>query len=194
MRPYVSIDLETTGLDPSYCQILEMGAVIDDWESPIEKLPTFHCYVVHDRIVGQPYALQMNQKILYDIAEMKTPNNFIEPENVGIHFYRWLTLNNISFVQRNVLPAGKNFDAFDRQFLNRLPNFSDDIVFTHRSLDPGMLYFDPYTDDGPPSMQTCLERAGLEPTVTHRAVNDAMDVVKLIRYKFLPNTNIKWNE
>ena len=45
--PYVSIDIETTGLDPETCQTLEIGAVFDNWTLPIRELPTFHCYVVH---------------------------------------------------------------------------------------------------------------------------------------------------
>ena len=52
--PYVSIDIETTGLDPETCQILEIGAVFDNWTLPIRDLPTFHCYVVHKQIVGSP--------------------------------------------------------------------------------------------------------------------------------------------
>ena len=33
--PYVSIDIEPTGLDPDTCQVLEVGAVADDWVKPI---------------------------------------------------------------------------------------------------------------------------------------------------------------
>ena len=39
---YVSIDLECTGLDEESCQIIEIGAVIDDSlypEIPIKSLP-----------------------------------------------------------------------------------------------------------------------------------------------------------
>jgi len=42
---YVSLDIETTGLNPENCQVLEIGAVIDDGTTPIEDCPTFQCYV-----------------------------------------------------------------------------------------------------------------------------------------------------
>ena len=66
--PYVSIDIETTGLDPETCQILEVGAVFDDWTKAIGDLPKFHCYVIHKQIVGQPYALALNADTLRRIA------------------------------------------------------------------------------------------------------------------------------
>ena len=49
--PYVSIDIETTGLDPATCQILEIGAVWDDWTQPLQNLPTYRRLVVHDRLM-----------------------------------------------------------------------------------------------------------------------------------------------
>ncbi len=37
-------------------------------------------------------------------------------------------------------------------------------------------------DDEPPNLSTCLERAGVENTVvTHDAVDDARDVIRVIR-------------
>jgi hypothetical protein len=66
--PYVCIDLETTGLDDANCQILEFGAVIEDWVTPFEKLKSFRCYIYHDQIVGEPYALAMNAAILKKMA------------------------------------------------------------------------------------------------------------------------------
>jgi oligoribonuclease (3'-5' exoribonuclease) len=38
LRPYISIDLETTGLDVEKVQILQIGWVIDDGVSPINSL------------------------------------------------------------------------------------------------------------------------------------------------------------
>ena len=52
--PYVSIDIETTGLDPDTCQILEIGAVWDDWTKPIDQLPTYRRLVVHSEYRGTP--------------------------------------------------------------------------------------------------------------------------------------------
>lgn len=120
MRPYVSIDLETTGLDPDNCQVLEIGAIIDDWVSPIEKLPFFHCYVVHKQIKGEPFALAMNWSILRMIADWeKNPDcRFLKPHEVGRAFAAWLTKNLID--PKKVFAAGKNFASFDLAFLRKL--------------------------------------------------------------------------
>ena len=46
---YVSIDIETTGLDPETCQTIQIGAGIEDTNNPlpIEDLPRFKCLVEH---------------------------------------------------------------------------------------------------------------------------------------------------
>ena len=62
--PYVSIDIETTGLDPETCQILEIGAVLDDWTKPIDELPVYHRLVYHKEYRGSAYALAMNANLL----------------------------------------------------------------------------------------------------------------------------------
>ena len=67
---YVSIDTETTGLNPERCQVIEFGAVIDDLSNPqpIVKLPKFQCYIRYPEYKGSAFALQMNQKILKTLA------------------------------------------------------------------------------------------------------------------------------
>ena len=61
---YVSLDIETTGLNPENCQVLEIGAVIDDGTTPIEECPTFHCYVDHGLILGEPFAVDRKSRRL----------------------------------------------------------------------------------------------------------------------------------
>ena len=68
---YVSIDIETTGLDPQTCQILEIGMVVEDWQTPIEDLPCLTFLVDPGIIVGEPYALQMNSQVLLDIYDLR---------------------------------------------------------------------------------------------------------------------------
>ena len=62
--PYVSIDIETTGLDPATCQTLEIGAVIDDWTRPIDQLPVFRRVLAWEQVTGSPYAMAMNANLL----------------------------------------------------------------------------------------------------------------------------------
>ena len=68
----VSIDLETTGLDPRCCDIIEFGAVAFDSDKPdipVEELPTFHAYIVRAVYQGEPFALGMHAAIFKRIAD-----------------------------------------------------------------------------------------------------------------------------
>lgn len=67
---YVSIDIETTGLDPNTCQVLEVGAVIDDWRTPVDQLPRFRRVLVHDEVHGNPYAMWLNSNLLKQLANV----------------------------------------------------------------------------------------------------------------------------
>jgi DNA polymerase III epsilon subunit-like protein len=90
---YVSIDLETTGLNPHLHQILEFGAVIDDLSKPlnIDKLPRLHFYIDNGNITGDPYALTLNAGIIKTINEKKIkekdtlcrPRDLVFPGNIG---------------------------------------------------------------------------------------------------------------
>jgi len=66
--PYGSIDLETTGLDPATCQTLEVGAVIDDWKTPIDQRPRFRRVRIYDNVSGNPYPMALNASLLKSIA------------------------------------------------------------------------------------------------------------------------------
>lgn len=186
MNSYVSIDIETTGLNEDTCQVLSVGAVIDDWKTPIDELPTFHCYVDHVVFKGEPFALSMHSKIFRAIATgdtdvpILTPRRFtsVLHEAGSLSFPNWLQRYNLRVAKITV--AGKNFGSFDRQFLRRLPGW--DILMKHRFIDPGNLYYNPIIDDGPPSTETCMERAGILGEVAHTALEDALVVVKLIRH------------
>jgi oligoribonuclease (3'-5' exoribonuclease) len=182
-RPYVSIDIETTGLNPDTCQVLEVAAVIEDWKSDIDALPVFHRLIEHDQIVGEPFALALNHRIL---AELAKPPGECETLRCEPWEVRGLLA---SFLERYkidpdeaILAAGKNFSGFDRPFLNRLPHF--DLKFHHRVIDPGMAYWNPLIDETPPDTKTCKERAGIQGEVSHRAVDDARDIIRIIRSKF----------
>lgn len=182
----VSIDIETTGLDPSYCQILEFGAVIDDLQNPkpIDDLPKFHCYVDHAVMTGEPYALAMNAKIIERIAKKTTPYTYLKPADIHPQFHAFLVKYGCQSGTRwsiKVNVAGKNFAAFDKRFIEKIWPSNPAVAFNHRILDPAMLYFDPSKDEAPPSLSVCLERAGINKTVSHTAVEDALDVLVLIR-------------
>jgi DNA polymerase III epsilon subunit-like protein len=183
MNPYVSIDIETTGLDEETCQVLSVGAVIDDWEGPVDELPTFHCYVDHEVFTGSAFALSMHPKIFRSIAlDDKKGPTVMHPDDVASEFDNWLSYHRIATHGKKLVVAGKNFGSFDHQFLKRLPNWKNMIRMKHRFIDPGNLYFDPTIDDGPPDTETCMARANILGEVAHTALEDAVMVVRLVRY------------
>lgn len=186
---YVSIDLETTGLDPNTCQILEIGAVIDDLANlkPLDELPSFHAYVVPQSyegqeplFVGQAFALQMNAAILKKIALRKEnkEDNFVLEEELASTFKTFLRKNGYAKPDK-VVAAGKNYGTFDKLFLEQLPEWGE-VRFHHRIIDPAMLFIRK-GDLVPPNLSLCLERAGLPNEVKHTAVADALQVIQLVR-------------
>lgn len=80
--------------------------------------------------------------------------------------------------------AGKNFGTFDRPFLNRLKGYKGFIKMNQRILDPAILYVDWKEDTTLPNLKTCKERAGIDGIVTHKAVEDAWDVIEILRAKY----------
>lgn len=185
---YVSLDIETTGLDPTKHQVLEVGAVLDDLANPkpMEELPTFHCYVLNGDLVGDPYALSMHPTILRRIATRDPDYVYLNRGMVGRELFNWLyrhlsDLPGEAAVKINA--AGKNFASFDRPFLKALPGFSSWVDLGHRCIDPGSMYLR-HDDERIPDTKTCCERAGMSHYDGHTAVEDALQVVRLIRNYF----------
>jgi len=202
---YISLDIETTGINPDRNQILEIGAIYDDLSvpyAPIETLPRFHAYVVHDEYVGSGYALSLNHKILKTIEEWKklspeerrlktekTGTYFLKPDDVLMELGCFI--RNVGIPMHNVIGAGKNFASFDKVFLSKLPFVNKyfggtpaRFEWSHRSIDPAILYWQP-GDKEIPSSKLCMERAGIDGEVAHTAIEDAEVIIKLIRNKII---------
>ena len=189
---YVSIDIETLGLDLS-SSIVEIGAVIDDLskKEPLDKLPTFHCYIKMDSYRGEPYAMSMHSEILKKIAKKEEGYSYLYPNEVGLTFKKFLINNDFEQDSRNnpkgqkkitINVAGKNFSGFDSRFLEEHTNFHDHVRVRSRIIDPAILFYQE-GDRYLPSLDKCLERAGIDKKVDHTAVNDSLDVIRLIRSK-----------
>lgn len=199
---FVSIDVETTGFDPVENQVIEFAAVIEDTslERDVDDLPFFHCYVVHDEYnwlrdasnfdgnSKSDSTFEMNKDIFEKIKNREDyPNDlFLNSDEVVDGFVSFLEDNGFSRSDDGVFElvgAGKNIMVFDKPFLNELSGWSDNIRLRHRSIDPTVLYIRWDEDDVPPSFQECLDRAGFDKTVSHNALDDARDVIKLVRKK-----------
>lgn len=202
---YISIDIETTGLDRENDQVLEIGAIIENTLNPLpyEELPKFHAIIKHDRYSGSAFALHMNQRIFKIHADrilLKDEDekiryddyhNIVKADSVAYEFYYWCSLHltenkpKDSQTPVKVTVAGKNFAGFDNPFLSRLPEWNKYFRFHHRTLDPAPLFWNIMEDKTLPDLIKCMDRAGIEdPVVTHDAVQDAWDVIRVLRTKY----------
>lgn len=184
---YVSIDLETTGLDPVNNDILEFGAVLDDLSDPkpIKDLPKFHAYICKDEYRGQPYALSMHPTILRRIAKREEGFNYLYPNSLGKVFQKFLLENGYNLEEGRLVRinvAGKNFATFDMQFIKNQTNFLNSVRISHKILDPGILCLEK-GDQSVPSLGECLRRIGVNKEVAHNTIDDAIDVVLVLREK-----------
>ena len=219
---YISIDVETTGLDPENCQILSIGAVIEDTHLPIpfEDLPKFHAVIKRENVSGSIFALNMNRDLIQamkDHSEARTDEakklveksfgaKFYHEDEVVEALYQFCYRNGLVDLDPNFLNkqmkivdgipypilgsnmvktylncAGKNFAGFDKKFLEKLPRWKQVFSIRSRVLDPGILFVDWINDESVPGLDECKKRAGIDGVVTHNAVEDAMDVVMLLR-------------
>lgn len=196
---YISIDLETTGLDPEKDQILEFGAVLEDSNNPLplDQLPCYHAYIVPPggRITGNVFAINLNAGIIEKLKnqkELEEQYNFVKLEDLAEGFLFWLSQQGFEMktggsgdkeykYSETLTVAGKNFSGFDKMFLNNVPNFNKLIKIRHRVIDPACMFIDWKNDNAPPSLDECKVRAGMDGVVAHLAIDDAKDVIRLLR-------------
>ncbi len=213
---YVSIDIETSGLDHEKNKVLSIGAIIEDTEKklPYEDCPKFNAIVLQNEITGSPRAITMNQEIISMIGDYlegtndhrilmdtHTEYSFYKEDDVIKEFYMFLWCNGFSLldsqsihVNGKLTPiidgrtkpitlnvAGKNFGTFDKLFLQELPWWQKLIRTRQRVLDPAILMVDWKNDTSLPNLTQCKERAGVSGFVTHNALEDAWDVIEVMR-------------
>jgi oligoribonuclease len=190
---YISLDLETTGVDHKKHQIIEIGAILEDTtkQLPYSEIPKFHCIVKPEGdIIGTPFALNMNKRILEILAEpQKYANEYIIcslDDAIG-NLYSWYKENTEIVEYKSpltVLFAGKNFGTFDKLFLEKSNYFNELFRIKRRVLDPSILYTDFIKDEDPPNTEECMKRAGLELINHHYALDDAWNIIQLLRLKY----------
>jgi oligoribonuclease (3'-5' exoribonuclease) len=175
---YLSIDVETTGRNPNEHKVIMFAAILDDLNKPrpVDNLPFYSC-IINQEKKGEPYALEMNEWIFKEM-----PKEGISQAQFIKEFTAWL--NQQGFEEEKgrfvINVAGKNVAGFDNIFLKNIPGFTDRIRIRSRCIDPTILFLDK-KDEHLPDLQTCLERAGIQKRVSHNALEDALDIVQLIR-------------
>lgn len=195
---FVSIDIETTGLNPKEHQIIEFAAVIADTDgaTPVDEFPSFRRLVFHgDGYKVQPYAATMHVELWKELAQKSiVDENCCYSGSLEQELANWLRDHGFEEVKdplkdplrddanklESIVAAGKNFGAFDLQFLLNNNHWGRLVKFSHRTLDPAMLFLR-HDDEKPPSLKQCMERAGIPGEVPHTALEDARIVVELIR-------------
>jgi len=221
---YVSVDIETSGLDHEKNSILSIGAIIEDTTKnlPFDECPKFNALIIQHEIVGSPRAITMNKDIIdlignylegdeekRTLLEKTSGYNFYEKEEVIKEFYRWLDANgfyqgvmnsggygeirdgkhipsiNNGTKSITINVAGKNFGTFDKLFLQQLPWWQKLIRTRQRVLDPAILCVDWDNDDSLPSLITCKQRKNIRGVVTHNALEDAWDVIQVLRKSYV---------
>lgn len=194
---YVSIDIESSGLDIDRCSILEIGLVLDDLEDikPISELKIARILVLSDGFYCEPRAAVMNADLIKEIADYdysKGMNDQFVGDNVMqcvcrshkipgtlARVMEWFGFEKDSG-RYTILPAGKNFDKYDRQMLNRVDWTK--TIDPSPAIDPGSMFWRP-GDKKLPSLDECMKRSEYDGTShLHSAVHDALDVVRCIRY------------
>ncbi len=178
MMRYAAIDVETTGLDPERCQVLELACVVEtDWRVPVGELPRFRALVDPGEIRGEPRALEMNARLIRELADIgKNP----------VHTLPSAVFELSNFIQEHFgrssfTIAGKNFGAFDYRFLSKTPVWKT-IHHKHRFIDVGSMWWNPAIDECLPNLTECLVRAGLNDVhPMHYATQDCESVIELVR-------------
>jgi len=218
---YVSIDIETSGLNHDMNHVLSIGAIIEDTTKklPYEKLPKFNAIVLQNNIQGSPRAITMNKEIISLMGEylegkdevreqlkLNSGYQFFEEDEVIKEFYWWLDENGLGhglidnsggyvevkngkhrpMINGGTKPitlnvAGKNFGTFDKLFLEELPWWQKLIRTRQRVIDPAILCVDWENDTSLPNLTTCKERTNVDGIVTHDALEDAWDVIQVLR-------------
>lgn len=204
---FFALDLETTGLDKEFCQILEIGVIFFDTDNPTsyQNSKKFHRILKFDEpIVGQPFALQLNNRLMRIISGVDDVPQGCEL----LHYYDYETCLTKAIQQfadwaQNLLDEGENFrvnllgknvGAFDLQWLTPYVKSGEKYggLFRHRVLDVGGLCALP-SDDVVPGLVKCLERCGFGgPSDYHSALGDSWDCIRVLVYKWniaLPEDN-----
>lgn len=173
--PYLSIDVETTGVDTKRVHVLQLSAVYDNGKD-LAELPTFDSVIAWPMIqYGEEYAMNLNKHL---IERANKKDRVVSLEQARQSFYQWL-----DSVQPGgkITVAGKNVAGFDLPILTNDVNRFFFKRFLRRVLDPGPMFTEEF--DHIPDLGEINKLLGRKP-VSHNSLEDCFDVVHAIRYKW----------
>lgn len=169
INPYISLDIETTGLNITKAQVLEVACVYDDGVSEISQLPKFRKLYLPVTDYYEYEAMAMHGDLLKELAELRKG----KLKNTEESLHSWLSG---VFKDRLITLAGKNIGGFDLTILKNnhisIPNYH------HRIIDVGSMYYPLF--GYVPSLDEINKLNG-HAAVSHRALDDAFNVVQAIR-------------
>lgn len=177
MKPYISLDIETTGLNHD-SQVLQVAAILDDGGKPDELL-TFDVLVDNQGIPMahfSPYALYLNSWIFKAIADKAPEYKILTLPHARIAWGYFLQECMKRTGETKLTVAGKNVAGFDLPILKH--NMFDTTKFSHRVIDPGSMYMKQFGYI--PTLNEINKLTGRE-SVSHKAADDCMDVVVAVR-------------
>lgn len=202
MRPYESVDIETTGLDRMLSEVLEIGLVADLGVGyGIEKLPKAN--IILDNPGGgyyEPYAANMNARLFAlqcdpSVQKSSPKEAFAQlldfTRNTAKLSLEWDNNNpNVQWKTEKVQIAGKNASVFDVpvliNYFTRKGIPADHIkewskYYMHRFMDVGGFYANQF--GYVPDMNQINQITG-RGAVRHQAMEDAIDNVFAARLYF----------
>ena len=197
LRPYVSLDLETTGVDIEKVEVLQIGAVLDDGFSPVNELETMNVLVENPIIsYAENYATGLNSWIFQELMKKHEDRTYKteKPGNAIVDLSGFLVKGASlaykhdetysSWSRRKVQIAGKNPGSIDVPILknwakrNNASQWLNDGLIDYRFIDVGNLYFALFGRN--PGLNEINKVTGRS-EVSHDALDDAMDVIYAVR-------------
>ncbi len=212
---YLSIDIETGGLDPED-SILELGMVWDDLEKGVNDYEACRIVMIPTDVIAiTPYCCRMHRDLIDEIVEVQQADwwknemegstwarigaseeesitgwtTYYVKQGFGYQaFAAALNIMEVPWKDQSIILAGKNIGLFDIPRLELhgwfSPNGMEDtdppFRYKQRVLDPAMLFLRS-SDEVPPSLSECIERAGLASFAPHKGIEEAIIVADLIR-------------
>ena len=192
----LSIDIETTSLDTSNCQLLQSAFVT--YNTKTKEEDSLVVYYSYEELVGSPTALLLNAELIRIINGLakKSPFENEDPSEYLISVSKSSDFESIMvdselclsfFLKRAIgrsdfIILGKNYGSFDKQVLRRyFGNIIDKLG--HRYWDPAVAYYEHSTDKKLPNLELCAQKAGLsiDSYNLHNALSDAKLVIDLYK-------------